>query len=279
MIKFFRKIRQKMLTENPPERTHSVRAGKFSKYLLYAIGEIILVVIGILIALQVNNWNTDRINRNRVKQYAKSLVQDLSNDIEMIEVSQFQAKKSFQNIDSLRSYVSSIKPENLSNTDLFILSHDIMYRPYKWSRSTFDEMKNSEILQYFKNDSLKKKLIEYESFSNHLDEDFQGDQTNATRADEIVSEILDLNSPYFSQIRILENERFNDPDLNIFKTEEYKKSKSNDLKLVSYKEEQLKKLTNVYIQIQESYRVRAFQEMERIKEDADEIIQLLKNES
>jgi len=46
MIKFFRKIRQKMLTEN-----------KFNKYLIYAVGEIILVVIGILIALQINNWN------------------------------------------------------------------------------------------------------------------------------------------------------------------------------------------------------------------------------
>lgn len=46
MIKFFRKIRQKMLTEN-----------KFSKYLIYAIGEIILVIIGILIALQINNAN------------------------------------------------------------------------------------------------------------------------------------------------------------------------------------------------------------------------------
>ncbi len=46
MIKFFRKIRQKMLIEN-----------KFSKYLIYAIGEIILVVIGILIALQINNLN------------------------------------------------------------------------------------------------------------------------------------------------------------------------------------------------------------------------------
>ena len=46
MIKFFRKIRQKLLSEN-----------KFSKYLIYAIGEIILVVIGILIALQFNNYN------------------------------------------------------------------------------------------------------------------------------------------------------------------------------------------------------------------------------
>ena len=46
MIKFFRRIRQQLLSEN-----------KTSKYLLYAIGEIILVVIGILIALQINNWN------------------------------------------------------------------------------------------------------------------------------------------------------------------------------------------------------------------------------
>ncbi len=49
MIKFFRKIRQQLLTEN-----------KFSKYLMYAIGEIILVVIGILIALYINNLNTEK---------------------------------------------------------------------------------------------------------------------------------------------------------------------------------------------------------------------------
>ena len=50
MIKLFRKIRQGLLTEN-----------KFGKYVLYAIGEIVLVVIGILIALQVNNWNENRL--------------------------------------------------------------------------------------------------------------------------------------------------------------------------------------------------------------------------
>ncbi|MGB5318748.1 DUF6090 family protein [Eudoraea sp.] len=48
MIKFFRRIRQQLLKEN-----------NLSKYLLYAIGEIVLVVIGILIALQINNWNQE----------------------------------------------------------------------------------------------------------------------------------------------------------------------------------------------------------------------------
>ncbi len=49
MIKFFRKIRQNLLIEN-----------KIGKYLKYAIGEIILVVIGILFALSINNWNESR---------------------------------------------------------------------------------------------------------------------------------------------------------------------------------------------------------------------------
>ncbi|MEM6516972.1 MAG: DUF6090 family protein, partial [Bacteroidota bacterium] len=53
MIKFFRNIRKTLLTEN-----------RFNKYLLYAIGEIVLVVIGILIALQINNWNENRKDNN-----------------------------------------------------------------------------------------------------------------------------------------------------------------------------------------------------------------------
>ena len=47
MLRFFRQIRQSLLTDNPPDQAS--RAGKFSKYLLYAVGEILLVVIGILI--------------------------------------------------------------------------------------------------------------------------------------------------------------------------------------------------------------------------------------
>ena len=52
MIKFFRKIRQRLLSEN-----------KITKYLIYALGEILLVVIGILIALQINNWSEEQKRR------------------------------------------------------------------------------------------------------------------------------------------------------------------------------------------------------------------------
>ncbi|MCW5518178.1 DUF6090 family protein [Muriicola sp. Z0-33] len=68
MIKFFRKIRQRLLTEN-----------KFSKYLIYAVGEIVLVVIGILIALSINNWN--ELKKQRIEEIG--LLRDLKTDFEI----------------------------------------------------------------------------------------------------------------------------------------------------------------------------------------------------
>ncbi|MBD0822715.1 DUF6090 family protein [Aestuariibaculum marinum] len=76
MIKFFRKIRQKLLAEH-----------KFSKYLTYAFGEIILVVIGILIALQINNWNNEKNRKNAEKVIIEQLVEDLKkSQIELKEI-------------------------------------------------------------------------------------------------------------------------------------------------------------------------------------------------
>ncbi|PWG06468.1 DUF6090 family protein [Polaribacter aquimarinus] len=71
MIKFFRKIRQKLLVEK-----------SFNKYLFYAVGEIILVVIGILIALQINNWNEEQNNEQKVIKILKQVQKDLLNDIQ-----------------------------------------------------------------------------------------------------------------------------------------------------------------------------------------------------
>ena len=68
MIKFFRRIRQRLLSEN-----------KFTKYLIYAIGEIILVVIGILIALQINNLNDE-------SKLKRTLISDLKNTEKYIQV-------------------------------------------------------------------------------------------------------------------------------------------------------------------------------------------------
>lgn len=70
MIKFFRKIRRKLLTEN-----------KVSQYLLYAIGEIALVVIGILVALQINNWNEESKSNELLRKYETNIIAELKSDL------------------------------------------------------------------------------------------------------------------------------------------------------------------------------------------------------
>jgi hypothetical protein len=69
MIKFFRKIRQNLLSD-----------GKTGKYLKYAVGEILLVMVGILLALQVNNWNEQRKNNNAIKTALVQIISDLKQD-------------------------------------------------------------------------------------------------------------------------------------------------------------------------------------------------------
>ena len=74
MIKFFRKIRYDLMEKN-----------KTGKYLKYAIGEIVLVVIGILIALSINNWNENRKEDNISQEYLKGINNDIIKDLEQID--------------------------------------------------------------------------------------------------------------------------------------------------------------------------------------------------
>ncbi len=69
MIPFFRKTRKKLADDNKP-----------MKYMRYAIGEIALVVIGILIALSVNNWNEERKLKIETKKYIQRLISDIESD-------------------------------------------------------------------------------------------------------------------------------------------------------------------------------------------------------
>ncbi len=70
MLKFFRRIRRKLIDE-----------GNLNRYLLYSIGEILLIVFGILIALQLNNWNEKRNTKSFEKQLLTDLHYSLTNDI------------------------------------------------------------------------------------------------------------------------------------------------------------------------------------------------------
>ncbi|HSR59694.1 MAG TPA: DUF6090 family protein, partial [Robiginitalea sp.] len=89
MIRFLRTFRQRLLAEN-----------RASKYLLYAIGEIVLVVIGILIALQVNNWNELKKDRRQANVFRDKLVRDIVQDTLKINETLEVRKRIRQNVAS-----------------------------------------------------------------------------------------------------------------------------------------------------------------------------------
>ncbi len=92
MIKFFRKIRQNLLSE-----------GKTGKYLKYAIGEIVLVIIGILIALSINNWNTNRKLKSEEQNLLKDLRAEVKSNIESLMITIDEHEKSYNAAQEFKS--------------------------------------------------------------------------------------------------------------------------------------------------------------------------------
>ena len=143
MIKFFRKIRQKLLSEN-----------KFTKYLLYAIGEITLVMIGILLALQVNNWNEQKKLKKEYISDLKSIKENLEKDAINITT----------NIKNGTRYSSQLK-ERLKTESYFIEGSSIIMQISQpglfFDDSGYTNAKNKNTLIYIQNDSLKNIFHEY----------------------------------------------------------------------------------------------------------------------
>jgi hypothetical protein len=139
MIKFFRKIRQKMLTEN-----------KFSKYLIYAIGEILLVVIGILIALSINNWNQERIQKLEEQSIVKNIHTEylqnkaiIKRRIEENELCEAALRQLMNNIGKDEDY---LKKQNVDSL-LFYAFDPPIFRPSENTISGLIQSGRLELLQ------------------------------------------------------------------------------------------------------------------------------------
>ena len=106
MITFFRKIRYKLAADN-----------QFVKYSRYAIGEIVLVVIGILIALQINNWNEKRRTILRESSYLRNLQIDLEEDSLLLNEVIIKQKQYYERTKLLIDLVIDYRDENIEVFD------------------------------------------------------------------------------------------------------------------------------------------------------------------
>ena len=150
MIKFFRKIRQKMLTEN-----------KFNKYLLYAIGEIILVVIGILIALQINTNSENHKKRAFEITILKNIKEDILADKLDCELNLQYLIVEFTNEQRLLDFLFS---ENMQPTDSIsfvdALGIDLLTEFHK---ASFNNLQNNDV-GLITNNNLYKEMTRYYDF-------------------------------------------------------------------------------------------------------------------
>lgn len=144
MIKFFRRIRQQLLA-----------GGKFRKYLLYAFGEIVLVVFGILIALQLNNWRENQIAREKEIQIYKELKSDLQQTQSDIEETIELHREALQYNQKLIFYIHDKVPLSDSVYNSFV-SSSIDYQIIP-KTSAFENLKNIG-LNTLTNDSLRMSL-------------------------------------------------------------------------------------------------------------------------
>ena len=163
MIKFFRKIRQNLLLE-----------GNTRKYFKYAIGEIVLVVIGILIALAISNWNSNRIQNNRNKDLLIKLSKEMDQNIER-SINLDTSKNAFSGRN--KSFDSILKILNkgitVENLDFIINQPNYYTMTLNLNTIVFEELKNTGSIYSIGSDSLVSaiqryyQLCERESFYNY----------------------------------------------------------------------------------------------------------------
>jgi len=182
MIKFFRKIRQKLLTEN-----------KFNKYLIYAIGEIVLVVIGILIALSINNWNEARKIKKEEKNLYVQIIKDLDEEYSLLQ--------NHLNIsESLKATFKNFYEYSVGKTDSLKLDNPVLlFQSINFSSLVLQNHEQS--VESISSDSIRSELNKYLLLTKEL----------VVRRQEEVDNIKNYRRPFLMDHDIISlNKLFND---------------------------------------------------------------------
>jgi len=155
------------------------------KYLKYAIGEIILVVIGILIALQINNWNEERkqhrlelVYLNRLQKELKKDIVTFSNEIQRLE----------KNNEKIVNFSNVLKDENYNDSVLVSLTNEYMifgttYPMFNPSTSTFEDLSSTGNLSVISNTEIRDSIVKHYEDYQFVELNFKQDYDWATPID------------------------------------------------------------------------------------------------
>ena len=150
MIKYLGKIRQQMLVEN-----------RTAKYLRYAAGEIVLVVIGILIAVQINNWNAYSKQRDLENKYYCRLLDDVTRDREQIGTLLGLAKARLKASNQAARLLLKDKAKKIEVGIQLHLAIKAIYSDFKPNNAAFEDLKSGANLNLITDKSIIKALSKY----------------------------------------------------------------------------------------------------------------------
>ena len=159
-----------------------------AKYLKYAIGEIVLVVIGILIALQINQWNENRKENNALKILTANLNNEFQKNLKELEIDLSRVKNSISASNTLLSY-TGLKNIEVDNKVIDSLIYYAVSNP-TWNPSSYvlNDIKNSGKLSTLKNENLKLLLYDWDRLYEDILEWHAGSTNNTNRLVYFVSE-------------------------------------------------------------------------------------------
>ena len=215
MLKFLRRIRQKLIID-----------GNLNRYLLYAIGEILLVMVGILLALQVNNWNQSNKDSLLENLYIERLIFEIKKDTSFFkrEIASNEKRN-----DAIRKFTSELSNPKGLDSVLLKEAHDFF--AFGWflpnftvAKSTFNDLSSTGQLSLINNVKLRDELIAYYASYEDILTGFEGNkhwllpidgklstETNALQYDPITRDIfgqskdvgdLRSNSEFYKRVAV-----------------------------------------------------------------------------
>ncbi len=189
MQNFLRRIRHRLITKN-----------KIKKYIFYAIGEIILVVIGILIALQINNWNENQQLKNIEEAYLQNLKEEIVFNIEQLEkvmnVNENNASKALQLMEFTGKNSSELSKEKCNSLLAETLIWEVQFRP---STGVYNEIISSGKLGIFRNPQLRKMLAGWDGLIMKIRFQEQEHSTLRSNALDMIHQKGNIRSIYYQE--------------------------------------------------------------------------------
>ena len=243
MIKFFRKIRKKLLSEN-----------KFSKYLIYAIGEIILVVIGILIALGINNWKESQTEIKQQNLIFENLRLELNNNLKNLNSAIELSESYINSSEHLLLSMNNMSTNKFIGERLDSLLSTFGFSQWKRTNLNIKSLENSGRLNSVENNELKRLIYDWLSLIDDLESlekrsdysfqyyvDFIKKNGSWREIDKYMFERVQGSKLLQSNDHLLINPEFENcvNDLNIYETHKYnryKKIKVTLNQLIEYTE-------------------------------------------